>query len=142
MKSSILLLLLAVTDKFTQFLGQRSFQREMDLANNSEDRDRTLALERETGWDVSPAIEGKITFADLKAFRDTGDVIKELTARNALPPGQPNFRDLRNALKEHERKRLREMEEHRGVNDKEIDQMVKHFQVLCESPVFAFVNEE
>ena len=91
---------------------------------------------------VCLGIDGKITFSDLKAFRDKPDLRKELEARNALPPGDPNFTTLKNALKDNETERLRNLPENVGVPNEDIDKMAKHFVVLCQETVFSFVNEE
>ena len=114
----------------------------MELINNQDERERTLALEREEGWDVSPAIEGKVTFGDLKAFRDINDIKKELTARNAMPAEPHNFTKLRKALRQHEWERQRNLPSNKGIPDKEIDELAKHFKIMSEERVFTFVDEE
>ena len=98
-----------------------------------------LAIESETGWHLAPSIEGKVTFSDLRSARDTADLKKELEARGAMPEQPNNFKRLREALKEDERKALEAANPR--LPSEEIDQMARHFTIKAQGNVFAWINE-
>ena len=78
----------AITSKSDQFLQFRSMDKYMTLIQNSDEGMRQLALELETGWDVAPPIEGKVTMGDLLAARDEKDLEKELEIQAILKESQ------------------------------------------------------
>ena len=129
----------AVTSRFEQYLEQRSFAKQSSLYVNRAPQQKTLAIESETGWQLSPSIEGKVTFSDLRAARDRDDVIKQLGTRNALPEPPHTFNKLKKALQEDERQAL-EKDDPRAAKT-EINERARHFTIRCQGRVFAWLDE-
>ena len=129
----------AVTDPFEQFLARRSFAKESSLYDKRSVGVPTLNIESKKGWDLAPAVEGKVGFGDLRAKRDIKDMVAELNARGIATPQPHKFKELKALLQDHEKKLLKE--EDPTLKPDELTEKAKYFTIQCQRNVFAFINE-
>lgn len=117
----------AVVKRDQQYLASRSTAKLLAVYQEDAVGEPELNIEKRTGWDLAPEVDGKIRFGNLRAKHHTKDLLDELRKREDMPSTTPapTFTILKERLKANERKLLKE--QNKELSDKDLDELVKYF---------------
>ena len=131
-----------MTSRKDQYLAKLSLDKRSALLQKSTPDTPTLVTESRTGWEVAPAVEGRVRFVDLRSAQHINDLFEELSIREYLPPGNRDtwgFRMLVDRLKVDEKKRQKTADP--GASDTVIEARCKYFTKLSERAVFSLLDQ-